>query len=462
MEHEVAVEEGYADKEATQEEEEDNLSGLMRAVRDPALGFEVRDRSYHLKTYPACFVGSEAVDWLVQNWGARSREEAVQLGQRLRAEGVFEHVKDITKPFLDGYYFYRFTEKKKVVIVGGGFAGSKVAKKLQAAFDVTLVDSKDHFVCLISLPSCVCDTAHLSKVTSRHSTYLHCKVVVDEVIDLRKHESAVVLKKGGVLPYDYLVLCTGSRYRMPVTSNEHILVVDPLVPAALQTYYEPLQMATSVTVIGGGPVGIEIAGEIAHYFPEKRLNIIYSGKKMLERCCKGAHSSVKNYFKAFPNVRIYADQKVVDTDQDCLVTDKGERIPTDVAYCCVGFVPNTDFMKANFAELLTPKGHIKVNEHLQTVDYPNIFALGDIADINEEKLAQNAEKHADVVAKNIRAMESTCPFAAMHSYTPGTRVLIISLGPKRAMLVRGDRVYIEGSLASKVKYLVEFRIMRGL
>jgi pyruvate/2-oxoglutarate dehydrogenase complex dihydrolipoamide dehydrogenase (E3) component len=79
----------------------------------------------------------------------------------------------------------------------------------------------------------------------------------------------------------------------------------------------------------------------------------------------------------------------------------------------VGFVPNTDFLKANFAELLTPKGHIKVNEHLQvkqnhfppvkanyamalcdrfnteqTVDYPNIFALGDIADINEEKLAQ--------------------------------------------------------------------------
>jgi NADPH-dependent 2,4-dienoyl-CoA reductase/sulfur reductase-like enzyme len=61
-------------------------------------------------------------------------------------------------------------------------------------------------------------------------------VVVDEVIGLRKHESAVVLKKGGLLPYDYLVLCTGSRYRLPVTSNEHILVVDPLVPAALQTY----------------------------------------------------------------------------------------------------------------------------------------------------------------------------------------------------------------------------------
>jgi hypothetical protein len=52
----VAVEEGHAE-ETTQEEEEDPLSGLMRAVRDPVLGFEVRDRSYHLKTYPACFVG---------------------------------------------------------------------------------------------------------------------------------------------------------------------------------------------------------------------------------------------------------------------------------------------------------------------------------------------------------------------------------------------------------------------
>lgn len=65
-----------------------------------------------------------------------------------------------------------------------------------------------------------------------------------------------------------------------------------------------------------------LTNSFARLSTEKRLNIIYSGKKMLERCCKGAHSSVKNYFKAFPNVRIYADQKVVDTDQDCLITDK--------------------------------------------------------------------------------------------------------------------------------------------
>jgi NADH dehydrogenase FAD-containing subunit len=61
-------------------------------------------------------------------------------------------------------------------------------------------------------------------------------VIVDDVVGVRKHESAVVLKKGGLLPYDYLVICTGSRYRMPVTSSEQIVVIDPLTPATLETY----------------------------------------------------------------------------------------------------------------------------------------------------------------------------------------------------------------------------------
>lgn len=215
-------------------------------------------------------------------------------------------------------------------------------------------------------------------------------------------------------------------------------------------------------MIGAGPVGIEVAGEILHYFPEKQLNIIYSGNKILERCCKGAHESVKKYFLESPNVRLYPAQKVTSIDGDHLVTDKGELVPTDIAFCCIGFTPNTEFMRPSFSDLLTEKGYIKINEHLQLVDYPNIFALGDIADIDEEKLAQNAEKHADVVAKNIEIIQGMCASTPLRSYKPSKRVLIISLGPKRALLVRGDRVYMEGSIAAKVKHLVEFRIMRGL
>jgi NADH dehydrogenase FAD-containing subunit len=64
---------------------------------------------------------------------------------------------------------YRFAERRKVVVVGGGFSGRKVAMKLQSSFDVTLVDNKDHFMCIISLPACLCDTDHLEKVTAPHT-----------------------------------------------------------------------------------------------------------------------------------------------------------------------------------------------------------------------------------------------------------------------------------------------------
>jgi hypothetical protein len=301
---------------------------------------------------------------------------------------------------------YRFAERRKVVVVGGGFAGRKVAKSLQSAFHVTLVDPKDYFLSLISLPGCVCDIDHLNKVVAPHTTvrcrsissfhislsafpfisplpcpYIHqyldqCEVVVDEVVGVNTERNALQLKSRGSLSYDYLVLCTGSRYVMPLEGNDKLLVIDPLHPDTLKEYstntsvlclgrtesfeliprpyspnrhYESLRKAKHVAIIGAGPVGIEIAGEIVHYFPgtrrpsarrakrvcgfvfllffwylstEKQLNIVYAGKRMLERCCKGAHGNVKKFLTEGTNVRIYKDQKVTGTEDDQLLTNK--------------------------------------------------------------------------------------------------------------------------------------------
>ncbi len=68
-------------------------------------GLEVRDRNYRLRTYRRCFVGSEAVDWLVHHQRV-SREEAVRLGQRLVALGLVSHVLD-EHDFADAPLFYR-------------------------------------------------------------------------------------------------------------------------------------------------------------------------------------------------------------------------------------------------------------------------------------------------------------------------------------------------------------------
>mgnify|MGYP001793776475 CR=1 FL=1 len=69
-------------------------------------GVEVRDRRFGLHVYPRCFVGTEAVEWLMQTQLA-SREEAIRLGQTLMEQGLLHHVTD-EHFFKDDYLFYRF------------------------------------------------------------------------------------------------------------------------------------------------------------------------------------------------------------------------------------------------------------------------------------------------------------------------------------------------------------------
>ncbi|MEO1133903.1 MAG: DEP domain-containing protein, partial [Cyanobacteria bacterium J06639_1] len=69
-------------------------------------GLDIGDRRYRMKLYRNCFVGSEAVDWLVRTQGL-SRGEAVIVGRRLVRHNSIEHVLG-EQDFADDYYFYHF------------------------------------------------------------------------------------------------------------------------------------------------------------------------------------------------------------------------------------------------------------------------------------------------------------------------------------------------------------------
>ena len=69
-------------------------------------GISIKDRRYRLVSYPQCFVGSEAADWMIQNLNL-STEQAIRLGQRLIDEKFIHHVTD-EHPFINDFFFYRF------------------------------------------------------------------------------------------------------------------------------------------------------------------------------------------------------------------------------------------------------------------------------------------------------------------------------------------------------------------
>jgi hypothetical protein len=90
----------------TREDFMKDLDAIAEAFKQ---NVQIEDRKYRLKTYKDCFVGKEAVDYLIQSGGAPTRQDAVELGRALQSTYLFEHVtRDHT--FADEYLFFRFLD----------------------------------------------------------------------------------------------------------------------------------------------------------------------------------------------------------------------------------------------------------------------------------------------------------------------------------------------------------------
>lgn len=109
--------------------------------------------------------------------------------------------------------------------------------------------------------------------------------------------------------------------------------------------------------------------------------------------------------------------------------------------------------------ILDQNGYVKVDKYLRVRGVPNFFALGDITDIQEEKLGLNALHHADTVVQNIIQLENRCP---MVPYDPVQRVCFLGMGPARSLCTYGDRVLLDSVIVPKMRQLVEYWVARAL
>lgn len=371
--------------------------------------------------------------------------------------------------------------KKVVVVLGGGFAGVEVAKKLAKRFKLILVNPRTFFEYLPSLPIVTCKPTHLDTVREPFEKFLPSAVhhivgkctqmtrlTIGEALPPHSPGELVVvhLDNGSYLTFDYLYICTGSRYDFPLQAVEDgPLMVDPMHGEQIQEACAALEGVENVVVVGGGPTGIEIAGEIMWHCQEKKLTVVTGHNSSLHRAAPLAHKNVDAYFAKFPNVTLKVGDRVSHLEGKELVMQNGERIACEIVYVAVGFTPNSEFLADAFPEVLSPSGHIEVNEHMQMKGFDHIFVMGDVPHIDEEKLAQNALKHALVATANMYAMEKvrgTKKAAKLKTYKTGARFVVVSLGPKNALMIHGTKVWVEGKLISKLKTLVEFKSMIGL
>lgn len=339
---------------------------------------------------------------------------------------------------------------KRVVIVGGGFTGACSAKKLQNKFDLTLIDTKDYYEFTPGILRTLVEPNHMSKIQILHKDYLKKgKIIIGKVIKITNKEVIVNNKK---IIYDYLIISSGSKYESHIKEQNVIL---PTRSSILNKCYKKLCDSKKILLIGGGIVSVELAAEIATHFNNKEITVIHSHNRLMERQPLKASKYAEKFLKKY-SVKIIFNEKVLSTEGKLFVTDKGKKIAADMPFICTGIKQNSEFMKSSFSDKLNERAQIKVNNYLQLEGFSNIFVGGDVSNINEEKLAQNAEDHAKVIVKNIDRLEK---HQELVEYKNEPRVMVISLGKYNGILTYKNFVLI-GIIPGLLKSIIEWMIMQ--
>lgn len=343
--------------------------------------------------------------------------------------------------------------RRRVVIVGGGFSGTFCAQHLEDYFHVTILDNKDYFEFTPSVLRTIVEPQHLRRLQVLHTHYLRTSTVVHKEA-LRIEPNHVVVDDKNI-PFDYLVINSGSTYQPPFKESR---LIGSARGNTLRESYTSIRKAKKILVIGGGLVGVELAAEIISHFPKKEVTLVHSQSTVISRFPKKAVKYVEQYLKSH-GVNVLCSERVVGHRGNVFVTDQNKELDIDLAFLCTGIQPNSVFLKENYADCITPLGYVKTNDYLQMqgdIVHPNIFVSGDVADVREEKLAQTAEKMAAVVVNNILCMERGKK--PIEYKSPLSRPVLISLGKFHGVFVWGNFA-LTGPLPALLKEAVEWKTL---
>lgn len=319
-----------------------------------------------------------------------------------------------------------------VVVVGGGYGGVSVAKALDPFFRVTLIEPKDNFVHTAGVLRSLTDAEWTDKVFFPYSKLLTNGEIITDAA--RKVTSTQVALSGDhTITPDFLVLATGTSYPYPAKFLEAKAAV---AKARLERTRADLAKSGHALLVGAGPTGLELAGELSSSFPNLKITIVEKNTEILagdqylpefrenlleQLQSRNVEILLGTELKFLPGVDVGVHHPfTVNTTND-------EKITADIWFRCFGDSRKSDYIVGDLLEAKRPDGSLKVNEHLQVSGFENVFAVGDITNVPETKRSQAAIEHARVVSQNIKDLAAGR--AASASYTPLPQRILLTLGP---------------------------------
>ena len=317
-----------------------------------------------------------------------------------------------------------------VAVVGGGYAGITVAKALDDAADVILIEPKDAFVHNVAALRALVDPSWLPRIFLPYDGLLgRGRVVHDRAVHV--DPKRVLLASGDEIAADYIVLATGSNYPFPAKTDG---AATNEAHDRFRATHAALAAAERVLLLGAGPVGLELAGEIKSVWPGKQVTIADLADDILAGPFVPALRNELRRQLAERGVELHLGGPLSQdppsqpgTPQTFTVTTHaGAELTADIWFRCYGVSPVTDYLADELAAARTANGSLDVTEHLQVAGHDTVYAVGDIVHI-DAKLARTAQAQAEVVAGNIRA--AITGDADPTAYQPPAAGIFVPLGP---------------------------------
>eukprot|EP00048_Salpingoeca_helianthica_P015773 m.228519 g.228519 ORF g.228519 m.228519 type:complete len:428 (+) comp17504_c0_seq1:143-1426(+) len=342
---------------------------------------------------------------------------------------------------------------KRVVVVGGGYAGCSVAHTLDKnrKFHVTLIDpSEFKYHSVASLRAAAETSGSWVPRILIPRNLKNGKFICTKVVSVDTTTKEVHLENGDRVPYDYLVLATGSSTSFPSRPDSTQQRTRAGVTEQFAQLHTQIKKSTNIAVIGGGATGTELAGELRYWNRDKQVTLFHVNDRLGGEGFKPAFYKKVNEQLTELGVTLRTGTRAeveggasVAADGvfpqpsvgPCTVRAGGEAHQFDLVFVCTGARRNIKLVQDSFSSAATSENTIKVAPTLQVEGHPEVFACGDIASKDPRKLAFVAGAQAALVVKNIVQHDKGGSLSTSESGLPPASKLVtlLALSPRHGV-----------------------------
>ena len=375
-------------------------------------------------------------------------------------------------------------KKTRILILGGGFAGSNVLRELQKQFkkndvEITLVSQDNFFLFTPMLPEVSSGMLHASDITTpirsfcKSANFCHAKILSIDIEN--KHVSVIRIfdQKETMLEYDYLVLALGSKdnffgnvnieeFAFTIKTLEDAIAIRNHVISVLECADQERdqilqEQLLRFVVVGGGFAGIEIATEIHHFLKDATKNyyknidskkirtIVVSAREgILPEVGEELGKFALDYVRK-SGIEVIANTKAVDAGEDHVLLSDNTIIPCATLIWAGGVTvdPLISTLKCEHGQ----SGRLVVDPYMRLKDHPDIFALGDCANLVDNKTnivypttAQIAIRQAKLVSENL-VTEITGKINSMKPFLYHNKGVMATIGKRTGVaLLNGKKI----------------------